>query len=89
MNSSVILDQYVQIACLPPQSNIYPSEGLTGVIVGWGAKVYNGSNSNDLQNARLDIFSNSTCDSYGYSNGYPNNYTSAFCAGNFIIKIFN
>lgn len=89
MNSSVTLDQYVQIACLPPQSNIYPSENLTGVIVGWGAKAYNGSNSNDLQNARLDIFSNSTCVSYGYSDGYQNNYNSAFCAGNVIIKIFN
>ena len=89
MNSSVTLNQYVQIACLPPQSNIYPSEGLTGVIVGWGAKAYNGINSNDLQNARLDIFSNLKCDGFGYFDGYTNNYTSAFCAGNFIVKIFN
>ena len=82
MNSTVTLNRFVQIACLPSTDSIsFPSEGLTGVIAGWGAQTFNGTNSELLKNVRLDIFSGATCDSQGYIN-YGNNYNSSFCAGN-------
>ena len=81
LNSPVTLDQYIQIACLPSQSTSFPQEGLTGVVTGWGASVYNGSNTDSLQNVRLDIYSDTSCVSQGFDTSFLNNYTSSFCAG--------
>ena len=82
LSSPVTLNQYIQIACLPSQSTSFPQDGLTGVVTGWGASVYDGPNTDLLQNVRLDIYNNATCESYGYDPSlYSNNYTSSFCAG--------
>ena len=83
LNSTVNLNQYVQTACLPSeQSTTFPSAGDTGVIAGWGNITNNGNLANLLNNARINVYSNTTCaSSFGYNNDYVLSYDSAFCAG--------
>jgi hypothetical protein len=83
LNSTVNLNQYVQTACLPSeQSTTFPSAGVTGVIAGWGNITNNGNSANLLNNARINVYSDTTCaSSFGYDNSFGISYNSAFCAG--------
>lgn len=83
LNSTVNLNQYVQTACLPSeQSTTFPSAGDTGVIAGWGNITNNGILTNLLNNARINVYSDTTCNlSLGYGSLFVPSYDSAFCAG--------
>jgi hypothetical protein len=60
----------------------FPPVGQTGVIAGWGAPSFGGIRPDLLNNAGINIYSETNCTQLGYNSDYGTNYTSQFCAGN-------
>ena len=72
-----MLNEYVQLACLPPkQANNFPAVNTKVYAAGWGQLSLGGKNSATLQNVEINVYDSSEC-----SNFYDFNRKSQICAG--------
>jgi secreted trypsin-like serine protease len=77
-SGNAILNQYVQLACLPSSSSSsYPSSSQSSWVAGWGTTSSGGSTSSSLRNVRVTVLANSQCSSV-YSSSNSNEQV---CAG--------
>ena len=79
LSQEVILDDNIQIACLPTTaSSTYPGINLNSIAVGWGLTSDNSiSGADTLRNVNLYIYNGSYCD---YS--ITTNWNKQICVGN-------
>ena len=81
LKEEVVLNKYIQLACLPnPKTKVYPvKEDIDGVTMGWGTVFSGGPTSNQLKNVKLTIYKGPTCNDV--VKNYPKNWTAQLCAG--------
>ena len=80
LKKKAVLNNKIQLACLPQYSFDYPGTGCDGYAVGWGVK----SNDSEipefqLNNVKLTIYNISSCESTGKD--AVKNWDAQICAG--------
>lgn len=81
LSNDVVLNSYVQIACLPdPSKQYYPTSiNITSYAAGWGTLSYGGLLATTLKNVKLTVYSSYLCDQI-----FPSvlkDFNSQLCAG--------
>ena len=77
MSEEAELNDYVQLACLPPKNTKkFPLENSKVYAAGWGQFSYRGENSDKLQNVEINVYNGSACSIYPITN-----FDSQICAG--------
>ena len=62
LSNEVQISENVKLAELPPiSSEIYPGTYMNGYIAGWGTTSLGGKTPNELNYARITIYSNRNC----------------------------
>jgi hypothetical protein len=81
LNEKVQLNEFIQIACLPPdsESKSYPGVNIPAWIVGWGSVSESGYNSDVLNNAKITVYNSSACDEVEPNS--EKNWNTQICAG--------
>ena len=84
LTSTVTLNEYIQITCLPNSTAMYPSTSnleMEAYAAGWGTLSYLGQSPQLLYNVKLTTYNSSMCSSI-----YPSmtkNFQSQLCAGDY------
>lgn len=79
LSKSVDLNDYIQIACLPPSSSVLKPE-LNAISFGWGMTEYpDGGPSSVLMKVGLTLYDQTKCANVAAD--VPKNWTSQICAG--------
>ncbi len=82
LSSDVVLNNYIQIGCLPGiKSNTYPGTNVDVYAAGWGRLNFGGTVPDSLYNVKLTAYDASSCSKVGTLNN------GQICAG-LIIKYF-
>lgn len=80
LKEKVELNDYIQIACLPPsKSGYYPGWNISAYIVGWGTTSEGGEISYQLKNAKITVYDSGSCENVLPS--FTKNWNSQICAG--------
>jgi hypothetical protein len=80
LKNKVELNDYIQIACLPPSKSLYyPGFNISAWIVGWGTVSFGGITSNQLKNAEITIYNDRYCENVLPE--FIKNWYSQICAG--------
>ena len=80
LKKKAVLNNKIQLACLPQYSVDYPGTDLEGYAVGWGVKANDSKIPEyQLKNVKLTIYNSSNCESTGEE--AIKNWDAQICAG--------
>jgi len=82
LKQPVVLNDRVQVACLPSSEDAEPEPNAKCYIAGWGKMKHPGYSVPLLQQVRLDVVSNAVCHKLNFKNYKINVLPSMICAGN-------